>query len=155
MSFYYDLRAQGFDFPDTEEDDAGKKKTEVSNHPDAASSQQEADDLAKGIANFCCSTALCTVLLLVKKRVLTCFLIQKLFNWLSFRNTLMIPEIQPFCFLVKRSGLVFGRNDILENIYFLNCKKLQFSKFLQPLLCSDVVTSDQSVVQLLLRLLQE
>ena len=48
VSFYYELRAQKMDFPDTEDENPSKKKAEVSTNPDVASSQQEADDLAKG-----------------------------------------------------------------------------------------------------------
>ena len=52
MSFYYFQRGEGIEFPDSDESDTGtkKKKTEqVSKDPNVVSSQQEADDIAKGI----------------------------------------------------------------------------------------------------------
>ena len=49
VSFYYDLRAEGLEFPNTEDDTPTKKKIEMSTNPDEVSSQQEADDIAKGL----------------------------------------------------------------------------------------------------------
>lgn len=50
VSFYYSLRGDGMDFPEEDEDDPSKakKKEPVSTDPNTVSSQQEADDIAKG-----------------------------------------------------------------------------------------------------------
>ena len=52
VSIYYYLRGEGMQFPEEDESDPQARKTSqapVSTNPDAVSSQQEADDIAKGL----------------------------------------------------------------------------------------------------------
>lgn len=50
VSIYYYLRGEGIDFPETDEYDTPKKPSQpLTTNPDAVSSQQEADDIAKAI----------------------------------------------------------------------------------------------------------
>ena len=52
VSIYYYLRGEGIDFPETDEYDTPKKPSQpLTTNPDAVSSQQEADDIAKGFYN--------------------------------------------------------------------------------------------------------
>ena len=56
MSIYYYLKGEGHKFPSDDETDVTSKKMQlassVTNNPDAAASQQEAEDLAKGLELF-------------------------------------------------------------------------------------------------------
>ena len=51
VSFYYFQRGEGIEFPDSDESESGSKKKKpetTSKDPNVVSSQQEADDIAKG-----------------------------------------------------------------------------------------------------------
>lgn len=46
------MKSEGLDFPDTEDDKPSKRQVETTSNPDAVSSAQEAEDIAKGMKRF-------------------------------------------------------------------------------------------------------
>ena len=74
MSFYYDLRGEKMEFPDAEDDvPESKNKAVVSKDPNVVSSQQEADDIAKGVIFFTIMALICPFSILCMYIITVCF----------------------------------------------------------------------------------